>query len=69
MVMQGEPERLEVDIRSFADEKGIKLGSVAQPLRAALTGSLASPGIFAVMKVLQREESLGRIADAAGSAS
>jgi glutamyl-tRNA synthetase len=36
-------------------------------LRAALTGSLASPGIFEVMEVLGRDESLGRIADAAGS--
>jgi glutamyl-tRNA synthetase len=62
------PERLEDEIRSFADQKGTKLGSVAQPLRAALTGSLASPGIFVVMKILGREESLGRIADAAGSA-
>ena len=50
------------------DQKGTKLGSVAQPLRAALTGSLASPGLFVVMKVLGREESLGRIADATGSA-
>jgi glutamyl-tRNA synthetase len=63
-----QPERLEDEIRSFADQKGTKLGSVAQPLRAALTGSLASPGIFVVMKILGREESLGRIADAAGSA-
>jgi glutamyl-tRNA synthetase len=63
------PERLEDEVRTFADQKGIKLGSVAQPLRAALTGSLASPGIFAVMKLLGREESLGRIADAAGSAT
>ena len=47
-------------------QKGIKLGAVAQPLRAALTGSLASPGIFEVMEVLGREETLGRIADAAG---
>jgi glutamyl-tRNA synthetase len=64
-----EPERLEDEVRSFADQKGTKLGSVAQPLRAALTGSLASPGIFVVMKILGREESLGRIADAAGSTS
>ena len=63
------PERLEDELRTFADQKGIKLGSVAQPLRAALTGSLASPGIFVVMKLLGREESLGRIADAAGSAT
>jgi glutamyl-tRNA synthetase len=60
-------DRLEEEVRSFADQKGLKLGSVAQPLRAALTGSLASPGIFVVMKILGREESLGRIADAAGS--
>jgi glutamyl-tRNA synthetase len=63
-----QPEVLEVEIRSFADQKGAKLGSVAQPLRAALTGSPASPGIFLVMKILGREESLGRITDAAGSA-
>jgi len=62
-----QPERLEDEVRSFADQKGIKLGSAAQPLRAALTGSLASPGIFVVMKALGRDESLGRIADAAGS--
>jgi glutamyl-tRNA synthetase len=61
------PEGLEAEIRAFAEQKGTKLGSIAQPLRAALTGSLASPGIFVVMKVLGREESLGRIADAAGS--
>ena len=63
------PERLEDEIRAFAEQKGTKLGSVAQPLRAALTGSLASPGIFVVMQVLGREESLGRIADAARSAA
>jgi glutamyl-tRNA synthetase len=62
-------ERLEDEVRAFAEQKGRTLGSLAQPLRAALTGSLASPGIFVVMQVLGREESLGRIADAAGSAS
>jgi glutamyl-tRNA synthetase len=59
------PESLEEEIRRFAGEKGTKLGSVAQPLRVALTGAAASPGIFIVMEVLGREESLGRIADAA----
>ncbi len=59
------PERLEQKIRVFADEKAEKLGSIAQPLRAALTGSTASPGIFVVMQVLGREESLARICDAA----
>jgi glutamyl-tRNA synthetase len=62
-----QPERLEEEVRSFAEQKGLKLGSVAQPLRAALTGTSASPGIFIVMQILGREESLGRIADAAGS--
>jgi glutamyl-tRNA synthetase len=62
-------ECLEEEIRSFADERGMKLGSVAQPLRAALTGSAASPGIFIVMEVLGREEALGRISDAANGGS
>jgi len=62
--VEWQPERLEQAIRSVADERRVKLGSVAQPLRAALTGSAASPGIFIVMEVLGREESLGRIADA-----
>jgi glutamyl-tRNA synthetase len=56
---------LEELIRRFAEEKGVKLGALAQPLRAALTGATASPGIFEVMVVLGREECRGRIADAA----
>ena len=69
--VEWEPESLEQEIRAFAHEKAEKLGSIAQPLRAALTGSTASPGIFAVMQVLGREESLARICDAAnlGAAS
>jgi glutamyl-tRNA synthetase len=59
-------DALEECVRSCADANGVTLGAVAQPLRAALTGSVASPGIFAVMEFLGREESLGRIADAAG---
>ncbi|HEV2336847.1 MAG TPA: glutamate--tRNA ligase [Stellaceae bacterium] len=59
---------LEERLRDFVGAHGMKLGAVAQPLRAALTGSLASPGIFEVMEVLGREESLGRIADAANGA-
>ena len=55
---------LENRLRDFAAAKGVKLGAVAQPLRAALTGTTASPGIFEVMEVLGREETLGRIADA-----
>ena len=59
-----QPASLEACIREFATENGEKLASVAQPLRAALTGSSASSGIFQVMEVLGREETLGRIADA-----
>ncbi len=61
-----EESALEQAVRTFAETKGIKLGDAAQPLRAALTGSAASPPIFAVMAVLGREESLGRLADASG---
>jgi glutamyl-tRNA synthetase len=52
-------------VRAYAEEQGAKLGVVAQPLRAALTGRSTSPGIFDVLVVLGREESLGRIADQA----
>jgi glutamyl-tRNA synthetase len=52
-------------VRAYAEEQGAKLGNVAQPLRAALTGRSTSPGIFDVLAVLGREESLGRIADQA----
>jgi glutamyl-tRNA synthetase len=53
---------LEDSIRSFADREGVKLGQVAQPLRAMLTGSTASPGIFEVMAVLGPDECLRRLA-------
>ena len=50
-------------VREVADTGGVKLGAVAQPLRAALTGRKTSPGIFDVLELLGRDESLGRIAD------
>jgi glutamyl-tRNA synthetase len=56
---------LETVVKAYAEEAGAKLGAVAQPLRAALTGRSTSPGIFDVLVVLGREESLGRIADQA----
>lgn len=52
-------------VRGEAEARGIKLGALAQPLRAALTGRTTSPGIFDVLDVLGREESLARIADQA----
>jgi glutamyl-tRNA synthetase len=56
---------LEAAIRAVAEEGGLKLGQVAQPLRAALTGRAMSPGLFDVMAVLGREETLARLADQA----
>jgi glutamyl-tRNA synthetase len=58
---------LEAAVRAFAEAQELKLGQAAQPLRAALTGSTASPPIFEVMAVLGRAESLARLADAAGA--
>ncbi len=56
-------EHLEAAVRRVAEERGIKLGQVAQPLRVALTGRKTSPGIFDVLVLTGRSESLGRIAD------
>jgi glutamyl-tRNA synthetase len=58
-------ETTEQAVRNFAERRGLKLGAVAQPLRAALTGRTTSPGIFEVLAVLGKTESLGRIADQA----
>jgi glutamyl-tRNA synthetase len=54
---------VEAAIREVAEGAGAKLGKLAQPLRAALTGRTTSPGIFDVLALLGREESLARIAD------
>lgn len=55
---------LETAVRQVAEDAGLGLGKVAQPLRAALTGRTTSPGIFDVLLLLGREESLARIQDA-----
>ena len=57
---------LEEAARTFAESRGQKLGKVAQPLRAALTGSSVSPPIFEVMEVLGRAEATARIEDITG---
>ncbi|MCU6452560.1 glutamate--tRNA ligase [Sphingomonas sp. A2-49] len=62
-VQQWDQETIEAAVRQVADGQGVKLGQVAQPLRAALTGRKTSPGIFDVLALLGKEESLGRIAD------
>jgi len=59
-------EALEANLKAYAEELGAGLGKLAQPLRAALTGQATSPGIFDVLVLLGREESLARIADQAG---
>jgi len=53
----------EAAVRAYAERAGAKLGAVAQPLRAALTGRTTSPGIFEVLAVLGKAESLARIGD------
>jgi glutamyl-tRNA synthetase len=60
-------EAIETAVRAAAEEAELGLGKVAQPLRAALTGRTTSPGIFDVLFHLGREETLGRLADRAGS--
>ncbi|MET0971053.1 MAG: glutamate--tRNA ligase [Tardiphaga sp.] len=55
----------EAATRALADEAGVKLGAVAQPLRVALTGKTTSPGIFDVLAVLGRRECLDRLGDQA----
>jgi glutamyl-tRNA synthetase len=52
---------LEAAARAFAEQKGLKLGQVAQPLRAALTGKASSPPLFEMLALLGREESLVRL--------
>ncbi|CAN1565054.1 GlnS Glutamyl- and glutaminyl-tRNA synthetases [Rhabdaerophilaceae bacterium] len=61
-----EAAALEEVVRTEAEASGIKLGALAQPLRAALTGRSTSPGIFDVLVVMGREECLGRLKDQAG---
>ena len=63
-VTQWDESELEAIVRAPAEAAGARLGEIAQPLRAALTGATASPGIFEVMVILGRDEVLGRLADA-----
>jgi len=58
-------ETIEAAVRAVAEDAGLGLGKVAQPLRAALTGRTTSPGIFDVLYHLGREETLGRLGDQA----
>jgi len=60
-------ETTEAAMRAFTEADNLKLGAVAQPLRAALTGRTTSPGIFDVLSVLGKQECLARLADQAPS--
>jgi glutamyl-tRNA synthetase len=55
-------EALEDAVRRFAEDEGLKLGAVAQPMRAALTGRSTSPGVFDVLTTLGRDVALARLA-------
>ena len=58
---------LEEWVKGYGEQTGQKMGKVAQPLRAALSGATVSPSIFEVMEVLGKDETLGRLKDAAGA--
>lgn len=54
---------IDSSVREYAESVGLKLGKIAQPLRAALTGRTVSPGIFEVMVLIGKDESLARLED------
>ena len=64
-VSEWSTEMLDAATRSFAEDEGLKLGKVAQPMRAALTGRTTSPGVFDVLVTLGKDESLARLRDQA----
>ncbi len=59
-------QSVEEAVRAYADSAGLKLGKIAQPLRAATTGTTVSPGIFEVLAILGKDEVLDRIDDQTG---
>ncbi|MEM9277010.1 MAG: glutamate--tRNA ligase [Pseudomonadota bacterium] len=56
-------DSIDATIREFAGEKEMKLGQIAQPIRAALTGKATSPGAFDVLEIFGQEESISRLKD------
>ena len=54
-------EALETAVQKIAERKEVKLGKIAQPIRAALTGSNVSPSVFEVMQVIEKEETFTRL--------
>lgn len=60
-------EGLEAAVAALAEAQGVKLGKLAAPVRAALSGRTATPSIFDMMLVLGRDETAARLRDAAGA--
>jgi glutamyl-tRNA synthetase len=58
-------ESLEGTVKTFADAQELKLGAIAQPLKAALAGTIAAPSVFDMMVLLGKEETLARLRDLA----
>ena len=61
-----EAATIEETLRALADELGQKPRQAFQPIRLAITGSNVSPGLFESLELLGRDESLARLANAAG---
>ncbi|WP_027893631.1 glutamate--tRNA ligase [Calidithermus chliarophilus] len=60
------PETTEPALKGFAEAKGLKAAAVMQPLRAALTGSLETPGMFDLLMILGKDRVLERLGKALG---
>jgi glutamyl-tRNA synthetase len=58
-------DSLEASVKAFAEAENLKLGAIAQPLRAALAGTTASPSVFDMMVILGKKETLARLGDVA----
>ncbi|MEE9314679.1 MAG: glutamate--tRNA ligase [Rhizobiaceae bacterium] len=59
-------DAIDSDVRAFTEEQELKLGKVAQPIRAALTGGTPSPGVFDVMAALGKDECIARLIEQSG---
>ncbi len=54
-------EAIEKTFASFAEKSGLKMTNIAQPVRVAMTGSTASPGMYEVLSTLGKEKTLKRL--------
>ena len=62
-IKQWEANSIESTMRELSTNSAIKLGSLAQPLRVAVTGTTASPSVFEIIMALGKEETIARISD------